>query len=213
MRTKKALLAALCACLLVVGSVMGTMAYLTSSDSVTNTFTVGSVKLEGESGHGLDEAKTDVYGVKANPEVRVDANEYLLVPGHKYVKDPTVHVQKDSESCYVFVKVENGIAAIEAATNTVADQIAAKEWKQLKIEGTAVEGVYYKEWTKGSAVVDLVVFDEFTVAGSVDNDTLDTYKNAKIIVTAYAVQMDGLSVEAAWGAAQEAAAKDAGAQG
>lgn len=210
MRTKKALLAAMCAVLLVVGSVMGTMAYLTSTDTVTNSFTVGSVKLEGASGHGLDEAKTDAYGVKANPEVRVDQNTYNLVPGHTYVKDPTVHVKGDSESCYVFVKVENGIAAIEAAENKVATQITDEyKWNPVPNENN----VYYKEWTKGSAVVDLVVFDEFTVAGSVDNDTLDTYKDAKIIVTAYAVQMDGLDVDKAWSAAKDAAAKAAGAQG
>ena len=34
MRTKKALLAALCAVLLVVGSVVGTMAYLTDTETV-----------------------------------------------------------------------------------------------------------------------------------------------------------------------------------
>lgn len=42
MKTKsKALLLTLCAVLLVAASVLGTMAYLTSTDTVTNTFTIG----------------------------------------------------------------------------------------------------------------------------------------------------------------------------
>ena len=42
MKTKrKALLLSLCAVLLVAVSVMGTIAYLTSTDNVANTFTVG----------------------------------------------------------------------------------------------------------------------------------------------------------------------------
>ena len=41
MKTRsKALLLTLCAVLLVAASVLGTMAYLTSTDEVTNTFTV-----------------------------------------------------------------------------------------------------------------------------------------------------------------------------
>ena len=47
MKTKsKALLLTLCAVLLVAASVLGTMAYLTSTDTVTNTFTVGNVKID-----------------------------------------------------------------------------------------------------------------------------------------------------------------------
>lgn len=45
MKTRsKALLLTLCAVLLVAASVLGTMAYLTSTDEVTNTFTVGQVR-------------------------------------------------------------------------------------------------------------------------------------------------------------------------
>ena len=41
----KVLAVAVCAVLLVVGSVAGTMAYLTSTAEITNTFTVGNVIL------------------------------------------------------------------------------------------------------------------------------------------------------------------------
>lgn len=52
----KALLMSLCAVLLVAASVLGTMAYLTDSKDVKNTFTVGNVAIK------LDEAKVDDMG-------------------------------------------------------------------------------------------------------------------------------------------------------
>lgn len=95
MKTKsKALLLTLCAVLLVAASVLGTMAYLTSTDTVTNTFTVGKVEIK------LDE--TDVTS-PAGP--RVQANSYKLMPGTTYTKDPTVTVKAGSEESYVRMKV------------------------------------------------------------------------------------------------------------
>lgn len=95
MKTKsKALLLTLCAVLLIAASVLGTMAYLTSTDTVTNTFTVGKVEIT------LDE--TDV----TNPNgPRVKANSYKLMPGTTYTKDPTVTVKAGSEESYVRMKV------------------------------------------------------------------------------------------------------------
>lgn len=95
MKTKsKALLLTLCAVLLIAASVLGTMAYLTSTDTVTNTFTVGKVEIK------LDE--TDV----TNPTgPRVQANSYKLMPGTTYTKDPTVTVKAGSEESYVRMKV------------------------------------------------------------------------------------------------------------
>lgn len=92
----KALLMSLCAVLLVAASVLGTMAYLTDSKDVKNTFTVGNVAIK------LDEAKVDKDG---NPVARVTENEYKLLPGHTYVKDPTVTVLAPSVESYVRMKV------------------------------------------------------------------------------------------------------------
>lgn len=96
---KKAMLMTLCAIILVVATVFGTMAYLTSTDTVTNTFTVGNVKIT------LDEAKVDTDGSPVAGAARVKANEYKLMPGHTYTKDPTVTVVDGSEESYVRMKV------------------------------------------------------------------------------------------------------------
>lgn len=95
----KALLMSLCAVLLVAASVLGTMAYLTSNDKVKNTFTVGNVSIK------LDEAKVTTDGKVVEGADRVKANEYKLLPGHTYTKDPTVTVLKPSVDSYVRMKV------------------------------------------------------------------------------------------------------------
>ena len=195
MKTRnKALVLTLCAVLLVVATVMGTMAYLTSTDSVTNTFTVGKVALT------LDEAKVNTDGTLVANADRVKDNAYKLIPGHSYTKDPTVHVAADSEDSYIFVKVENGIAALEAQdNNTIANQIAAKGWMVLD----DVANVYYKVYTSKNTVEDLVVFESFKIADAVSGT--DAWNaigdNTKITITAYAVQKDGFAnAKAAWDA-------------
>ena len=145
-----------------------------------------------------------------NGKVRDKANSYKLMPGITYTKDPTVHVDPASENCYVFVKVENGIAAYEAAGNTtIAKQIENNGWTKLDgVDG--VDNVYYKEYTKGETARDLVVFNNFKVsdtANTVDGWSSINTTNTTIVVTAYAVQKDGFetNVAGAWAAAVAAA--------
>ncbi len=95
----KALLMSLCAVLLVAASVLGTMAYLTDSKDVKNTFTVGNVSID------LDEAKVNTDGTVVTGADRVKTNSYKLLPGHTYTKDPTVTVLAPSVESYVRMKV------------------------------------------------------------------------------------------------------------
>ena len=100
MKTKsKALLLTLCAVLLIAASVLGTMAYLTSTAKVENTFTIGKVEIK------LDEAKVTADGIPVEGAARVTANSYKLMPGTTYTKDPTVTVLNGSEASYVRMKV------------------------------------------------------------------------------------------------------------
>lgn len=181
----KALLLALCAVALVVTTVFSTMAYLTSNDSVTNTFTVGKVAIT------LDE--TDVTN---NTSSRVKTNAYHLLPGNTYTKDPTVHVAANSEDSWIFVKVDNQIANIEADPTIaaqIAAQIEANGWTALD----GVTGVYYKTYTKNAAAEDLVVFENFTIKGDVDYTKLKDYDNTSVVVTAYAIQKAGFETDPA----------------
>ena len=190
-----------CALLLVVGSVVGTLAYLTSKATVTNTFTVGKVAIT------LDETEVNTDGTaKNNPATRAeDGNEYHLLPGQTYTKDPIVHVLKGSEECWVFVKVVNGLSAIETTETgkTIAEQIVANGWTLYRQNGN--ESVYYKEGVNAlSEQKNLDVFEKVTIAANVNNTTLATYADAKVVVTAYAVQSAGVTtVDAAWTAVKD----------
>lgn len=198
MKTKrKALLLTFCAVLLVVASVLGTIAYLTANDKVTNTFTVGQVAIK------LDEAKVNPDGSPVENADRVQENSYKLLPGHEYTKDPTVHVNAVSEDSWIFVKVENGIAAYEANTTDykqIANQITANGWTAL--EGVA--NVYYKSYAQNATGADFVVFKNFKVSDTAN--TVDGWANIteKVIVNAYAIQADGFeTAKEAWAAFPE----------
>lgn len=183
-KAKSALLLALCAVLLVGATVAGTVAYLTSkTEVVQNTFTVGHVAIT------LDEKDIDndtnaADNVTVDGVVRDRANKYHLIPGGTYEKDPTVHVQANSEDSWVFVKVENELVNYEGA-NKIHDQILANDWTVLP----GAEGVYYKSYTKTNSVVDMTVFTSVTIAGdNAQGADWSAVSGKTIKVTAYAIQ-------------------------
>lgn len=208
MKKFKALLVVACALLLVAASVFGTMAYLTSTDEVKNTFTVGKVEIT------LDEAKVDQNGTAVTPAERVKTNNYKLLPGHTYTKDPTVTVKKDSEPSYVKMTVTfskaNELDAIFAPTGADLTSIFkgynAANWiaKGNTKDATANTRTYefwYKE-AVGAPTADVALdalFDSITVPGTITGDQLKTIEGMTITVNAYAIQADGFdNATAAW---------------
>ena len=98
-KIKKGLSMALCAVVLVGGSIAGTLAYMTSKTSeVKNTFSIGKVEIS------LDE--TDVDDSTPDQE-RDTSNKYNLVPDQTYKKDPTIHFAQDSADSWLFVLVKS----------------------------------------------------------------------------------------------------------
>lgn len=188
-RKKKVFVTVLCAAALVVASVLGTMAYLTSQDKVENTFTVGKVAIT------LDEAKVTDAGDPIEGADRVKTNTYKLIPGHEYTKDPTVHVTAGSEDSWLFVKVDNGISDLEATGNTtIAEQMKAKGW--TLVTGTTNVYAYAQKAIAGQ---DIKVFEKFTIKGTA---AVADYAGKTITVEAYAIQADGFdTAAAAWKAA------------
>ena len=193
---KKILVACLCVALAVLTIAGTTLAYLTSTDKVENTFTVGNVAIT------LDEAAVNPDGTLkykedgVTPVDRVDNNSYKLMPGLTYTKDPIIHVAAGSENCYLFVTVKNEIANIEATGNTtVAKQMEAKGWVAVAGQqnlyvyvGTAAGATAPAVVTKSTNVT---VFEQIVIADTVTNDTLANYANKTIVVNAYAVQKAG----------------------
>ena len=210
MKTKrKALLLSLCAVLIVVASVMGTMAYLTSTDTVTNTFTVGNVQIK------LDEAAVNPDGTLVPNAERVKANSYKLLPGRTYIKDPTVTVKAGSESSYIKMTVTFSKAAeldaIFAPTGganltSIFNGYDSTNWI-AKGNTTAANTRTYEFWYKETVAApkaDVVLdalFDSITVPDSITKEQLATIEGMEITVNAYAIQAAGFAnAEEAWAA-------------
>ena len=220
-KAKKALLLVLCAALLVSASVMGTVAYLTAEDSVENTFTVGKVQIK------LDEAKVNKDGTYAtNHENRVEKNEYHLLPGQTYIKDPTVTLLQGSEKSYVrmLVKVANinnlmtvfndpayydnsdpetGVFLLQKFVGGWDDKLWV--FDNNSFEGTT--GVYeFRYFAPVDALsADLTLddlFETITIPGEdVTSDNIELLKDVKIDVIAQAIQAAGFAdANAAWNA-------------
>lgn len=209
MRKKtKALLLVLCAIALVVTTVFSTMAYLTSQDKVTNTFTVGNVAIK------LDEAKANTDGTLVEGADRVKENQYKLLPGHTYNKDPMVTVLAGSENSYVkmtvtFTKAKELDAIFApggADLTTIFNGYDATNWifKSSTNDETANTRTYefwYKEAVgapTGDVALD-ALFDSITVPGTVTGEQLKTIEGMTITVNAYAIQADGFdTADKAW---------------
>lgn len=211
MKTRsKALLLTLCAVLLVAATIFGTMAYLTSTDTVTNTFTVGKVNIK------LDEAKANSDGTLVEGAERVKANSYKLLPGHTYNKDPMVTVLSGSESSYVKMTVTfskanelDAIFAPDGANLTsifngydAANWIAKGNTKDETANTRTYEFWYKEAVAAPTADVALdALFDSITVPGTITGAQLATIEGMTITVNAYAIQADGFAdADAAWAA-------------
>ncbi len=148
-------------------------------NKVENIFVGENVKIT------LDEALVADNGKAIEGADRVTNNNYNLIPGKTYDKDPTIHVI-EGKDCWVFVKLENEIEDIEAMSGTVASQMKANGW--ILFNGS--ENIYiYK--TTVSAGEDIVVFERFSIAGYIDNSALSAYRGKTITVQAFAVSSLG----------------------
>lgn len=144
---KKKLVIAIMVLILAIGAVGGTLAWLTAqTDTVTNTFTTSGIEI------GLSESTGD---------------SYQMVPGYTISKDPTVEVVKDSEKCYLFVKVEKS-----SNFDTFMNYEMAEGWTAL--DETA--GVYYRVVDSSDADQTFAVLkgNQVTVNDTVTKDEMDT---------------------------------------
>lgn len=185
MKTKsKALLLALCAVLLAATSMLGTVAYLTDSESVANTFTVGKVAIE------LTESK---------PEDR----QASIIPGVDIVKNPKVTVLKDSEACWLFVRVEE--TDWPAFTETDGTKKVAYALADGWMQGDDTEipaTVWYRSVDAVSVDTGFNILqnDQVTVSENLTKAEIESITaQPKLTITAYAVQREGIATAAeAW---------------
>ena len=219
-------LALILALVLVIGTVAGgTIAWLIAdTEPVVNTFTYGDIDLK------LDETKVDSNGDPVDddndgkPDKTTEGNDYKMIPGEEYLKDPAVTVLAGNEACWLFVKLEEkgGVTITNGDGSTTTYDFddyltyaVADGWTQLlDAEGNPVEGIYFRqvdEDTDDTEVIYEVLKDnKISVLGTVNKDMLNALDNngqdvasatyPSLSVTAYAVQYSGFEAEVSDGA-------------
>lgn len=211
--SKKILLICLCVAAILAVAVMGTLAWLVDTDSAVNTFTVGQVHIS------VDEAKVNADG---NPVVgadRVKTNEYHILPGVKYTKDPTMTVLADSEDAYVrmILTIHNASDVQAILTKYSLGDFSAliggwdknawlyKGFTEDTAKNTISFEFRYKEIVgKNAADTKLpALFDTLIVPGEITGEEMkDLYDGGfKMEVSGHAIQAAGFDTEtAAWDA-------------
>lgn len=182
---KKKTVALLMAMMMVVGcAIGGTLAWLTTTtEAVTNTFTVGDINIAlGESDH-LD---------------------LKMVPGNTITKDPAVTVEANSEACWLFVKIEKS----DNYDTYLHNYSVANGWSEL----TPDSGVYYREVDTAATdtVFNVLADNQVTVKEDVTKAQMNALTKANyptLTFTAYATQLyknntEKFDVAEAWEIAQ-----------
>ncbi len=206
MKTKvKPLGIVMAAALLVSAAVFGTMAYLTDTEVVNNTFTVGAIDIV------LDEQDAN------DPDARTEeGNQYKLLPGNSYTKDPTVTVVDGSEEAYVRMLVTinkaDELDAFFAPTGAdLLDFFGGYDGtKWVYVDNTKDAGNrtyefrYYQTVDASAADVELEpLFTEVTMPGTITEAQLPTFEGLTINVVAQAIQAQTTSytdADGAWAA-------------
>lgn len=225
---KKALLAVLCMVLIAAVSVMGTLAWLTDRETVTNTFTVGNVSIK------VDEVKVDENGDivvddEGNWLRTEEGNQYHIIPGWDYEKDPTLTVLAGSEPSYVrmILTVHNASAVKAIIENhgyeenydlegfcAFIDGWEPNEWRYKGFTEDAEENTISFEFryrniveVEGEDDLELLpLFIFLNIPGEITGEELQTLQDGgfKMVVEGHAIQSLGLGGEnAAWAAFDE----------
>ncbi len=192
--SKKGLIALIAAAVVLLGMVGGTIAWLfDKTEAVVNTFTYGDIN--------ISLTETDTNDGDDNPLT----NEYKMVPGQTITKDPVLTVEKGSEDCWLFVKLEK-------STNADFDEFMTYEIAEGWTELENVDGVYYREVAAADVADDAKAFgviqdNTVTVLNTVTKEKLNALdENATyptLTVTGYAVQKAGMASAAeAWAVTQ-----------
>ena len=159
----------------------GTLAWLVdTTNPVTNTFTVGKVEIT------LKEAPLKADGSYGAPAEGTE-NEYQLIPGKTYRKDPVVAVDATSEDCWLFVEFDE-IGDPDSYIQYTSTLTTDNGW--TKGTGTIPENVWYRQVKKTDPnhSWNLLAENKIQIKPSVTADNMAAAAAASLQWTAYAVQ-------------------------
>ena len=131
---------------------------------------------------------------------RTTANTYTIVPGKEVLKDPTLHLDTETES-YVYVTVNN-----QLGDNATIGWPENNRWMEIDtLDGVPVYAYDFngdKQLTEADKVTNeanIPVFEDITFSSNLNATTGAELTNQKIVVNGYAVQATaGETPLAAW---------------
>ncbi len=184
MNKKKIVSLCLVVALAAIAVLGGTLAYFTDeTDQVKNTFTLGDVAIT------LDEEEVNEDGELTGE--RVESNDYedAITPGHVFPKDPTIHVDDESQDAYIFLDVTlnkfNSLASVMAA-----DADADEDIDYTLPEGTFSSTAFLNtllnntdildKWVTGITYSDWKVIDTFQSDADGEKNTDGTYLTIRL---------------------------------
>ena len=208
----------ICVLLMLNVSMFSTLAWMTDTSELVNTFTVGKVDID------LNETDVDEDG-------NTKENEYRLIPGSELKKDPTVTVMAGSEETYIrmFLHIYNASAVRKIVTNSehglntfidLLGDLDTDSWKfekitQDKSKNTVSYEFRYKTTVSGlddtgnplQKDLDLEpLFQKLLVPETLTMAELETLEKGgfKMVVEAHAIQQLGFKdADEAWAAFEE----------
>lgn len=233
---KKSLIMLVCALMIVSSVAFGTIAYLTDRAGVTNRFTIGDVDIVvdetevDEDGNPIENPTYDPNDPENDdPYKRTEAeNEYPLIPGSEYVKDPTMTVAAGSEEAYarMVVTITNAaeIDAIFAELQTQypgrfpngfvpGEYVTGRDNTVWVYTGNMVKNEVLNTYTlefryfepvgpTGEENVELPpLFETIKFPGELTNAHLSTLTDFEVRVDGHAIQTTGFTTaDEAWAA-------------
>ena len=220
-RIIKGLILLVAAGLLVAASIMGTLAYLTSSSSVSNVFTVGNVGIQMFEHKVTSDGKfvdgNTETGAFTNATPLVDTNSYHLQPDGEYKKDPFIRIHAGSDESYLFVKIRNDLRNVEANPDTImndgtteyeslSEQVARHGWYFIGRTSNANVYVYENFVGNNTENVDIQIFDHFKIDPKAD---LSTHGASIVTLFGFAIQTTGFKPDGATAVTNDQAGLDA----
>lgn len=192
----------LCVTLVALAAIGATFAYLTDTETVNNTFTIGDVKI-----------KLDETNIKNPAGDRVTFNTYDIYPGAVVTKDPIVHnIGKNAAYIRATVNVSNWMNLVtayypdfketfpndgyKAALNLLVGELG-EGWSVVGVEAgdTFTIGTFDAKFVlkyDGVLAADAdttAMFQTVTIPAGIDNASANSFTG--VTVVAQAMQADG----------------------
>jgi predicted ribosomally synthesized peptide with SipW-like signal peptide len=214
---KKILILTLCIALLAVAAVGGTLAYFTDTEEVTNTFTVGNVKIE-----LLESQLLRAEGI-TDEAIAADAEGYAaylaqagknILPGISVKKAPYIR-NTGSNNAYVRLRMLIPVELVDIVTCVYTSEAVAdgSVTEPVKLDNVTIDGVEYAQFAvvyneklAPEAMTYWPVFSQVKLNEDVTSEDVAGLTDAtfNIILQADAIQADTFETAAAAFAAFDA---------